>query len=43
MSGVKSFVIFAMTAFYFPIMPWCKRFDQLMADVVVSECVLKHR
>ena len=36
MSGVKSFVIFAMTAFYFPIMPWCKRFDQLMADVVVS-------
>ena len=43
MSGVKSFVIFAMTAFYFPIMSWCKRFDQLMADVVVSECALKHR
>ena len=43
MSGVKSFVIFAMTAFYFPIMPWCKRLDQLMADVVVFECALKHR
>ena len=43
MSGVKSFVIFTMTAIYFPIMPWCKRLDQLMADVVVSECALKHR
>ena len=40
MRGVKTFVILAMTAFYFPIMPWCKRSDQLMADVsYFLECV----
>ena len=43
MGGVKAFVILAMTAFYFPIMPWCKRSDQLMADIVVFQGALKHR
>ena len=41
--GVKAFVILAMTALYLPIMPWCKRPDQLVADIVIFQGALKHR
>ena len=41
MSRIKTLIVFAVTTFYFPVVPWCKRLNQFMADSMFSEMPLK--
>ena len=41
MGSVKPFIIFAMAAFHFPVMPGCKWTNQLVANPVLFECALE--
>ena len=42
MRGIKAFVVLTVTAFYFAIVPWCKRTDKLVANPMCQQMNLKH-
>lgn len=42
MRGVKPFIVLTVAAFYFAIVPWRKRTDELVANPVCQQMSLKH-
>lgn len=41
MTGIEFFIIFSVTALYFAVVPWRKRFDLFVADTELRQCFLK--
>ena len=41
MGGIKAFIVFSVAAFYLPIMPGCKRTDQLVPNTMLLQLHLK--
>ena len=41
MGGIKAFIVLAMAALNFPVMPWRVRTDQLMPDPILFQAILK--
>ncbi|WP_243126273.1 hypothetical protein [[Clostridium] hylemonae] len=41
MSRIKTLIVFTVTTFCFPVVPWRKRLNQFMSDAMFSEMPLK--